>query len=384
MGKSKKARKKEKNTPLQDKLPESVEREDFAQEISLKDDDPMYCGGADNAMIDAMIAQSMKMDQAVSEDAVFGKKDNCKDKVCSKCGMALIGDSNYCMGCGMIVKPAYKGGYDPLVNPHHVGAGPGGGNAYVEREAALKNRQRNRKKKVTDNVENFSFLWVFLAVLLGFGMGILVLRWYFAPEDADLTLYREARVTRIADVKSLQAGTSHEAGLLTFGDAQAGQKQNKQNQTTQKAWDDKKRNQFFYGTMHVEATGDHITMMEETEEWDTTGLEETDVAYVVNHLNYLYEKYQNIIYIENEITREEHVVRIHFVYRNLNISSNVKELVRLGVFQRECMVGIEGKEYFSFLKMREALDWDGWRLADDYHPIALDAPTLETEEGDKE
>ena len=303
---------------------------------------------SDQALIRAILDRAEEKQGGLSEEEIFGKSADASKKVCPKCGMELVGKSNYCIGCGITVNPAQKnddGSTDLLYDGSFFkGAGYGGGNAYVAREEALKKRRKKKKKNVLEEDGLSGFLLRFFGVMMGFLIGIFVLRWYFAPKAQDITFYRESKVTKIAHVKTISAGVTMARDSLvqkdkngSFNDGKVQTGSTTANSTA--ASKERQKNQYFYGTYEIHATGDHVEWMEETEEWDITGLEPNDVSYVINNLNILFEEYQRYIFIEYELTREETKVVMHFVYHNLNLPDNVKTMAGLGVIGSEAVEG---------------------------------------------
>lgn len=343
---------------------EGVHMVDVSEGDSLSDDNPMYASYDDNFLINAILSkdQEEKTPKA-TEDFIFGKKEDDPDKVCPTCGMPLVGKSNYCMGCGRNVNPVAKDSSSTYDGAYIVGAGYGGGNAYVAREEALKKR-RKKNKNISNETGLTGLLLKVFGVVLGFVIGIFVLRWYFAPKDISSTLYREVKVTKLANVRSIAAGVktlSKDSNTNSAG----GKKQNRQDavdepETPVVSAEQKHRNQHFYGTLHITAKGDRLLELEEEEIWDITGLDPNDVSYVINNINYQYEAYLNYIFIDYEIVREENKVTLYLRYRNLDIPGNVKNMVDLGVFGQEEMDGPAGKEYFSLRKAAAILTDEGW------------------------
>lgn len=391
MGKNRKNRKNNASASASktrdDGMTDGVYMNDISEGESLKDDNPMYGSSSDQSLINAILNKAEKEKGGLSEEEIFGKDKDAPDKVCPKCGMELLGNSNYCIGCGMTVKPVKKGDDgkgDSLYDGYfHKGAGYGGGNAYVAREEALKKRRKKKKKNILEEDGLSGFLLRLIGITAGVLIGILVLRWYYAPKAQDITLYRECQVTKLANIKTISAGVpvtginivqndkndkngkNGQAGLNGSnqnGSAQTGSSTANSTANSNAESKAKKKNQFFYGTFEVHAMGDRVEWMEETEEWDITGLEPNDVTYVINNLNILYEVYQNYIFMDYELTREETKVVMHFAYHNLNLPDNVKAMAQLGIIDRDAMEGKSGKEYFSYEKTLAELDFQGWNV----------------------
>ena len=205
----------------EDGAAEAISMVDVDQGESLSDDNPSYGSYADNMLINSILQNDpAEGDRAASESLVFGKKSYDDSKVCPNCGMPLVGKSNYCMGCGKNVDPIKgsetSGRANPYDGAHIDGVGYGGGNAYVAREEALKKRRKKRKRNILEENGLAGFLMKFFGIVAGFIIGFLVLKWYFAPEDVAMTLYREAKVAKIANVKSIAAGTKSDS-LDIFG-----------------------------------------------------------------------------------------------------------------------------------------------------------------------
>lgn len=385
MGKAKKT--KRKNNGAEQKTAEGLEEKRGRDENSLVDAD------ADDYLINYLLTPSEKEDE-VAAGEVFVDQSDDSDKVCPKCGMPLV--DRYCMGCGMNVKPvtenrtnhgslAYSGAYVK-------GSGYGGGNAYVAREKALY-RKPKKKKNILEENGLAGFFLIFIGVAAGFLIGIFVLKMYFAPKSAEVILYREAKVTEIAGIKTIKAGKSNpfEVPLEDLTQKDGKKTSGKGNQTTdangmggtnsasgQSSSTQKinrnPQNEFFYGKLTIQALGNKVVSMEEFEEWDTTGIDPNDVTYVINNLNHLYEKYQYQFFVENEITQEDKMVKVHFVFRNLDLQENRKALISLGVIDEMVTAGPEGREYISLEKLQEALDADGWSLKNPAKPKASSSP----------
>ena len=330
---------------------------------------------------DIVIPQN-KEDLLAAEDLVFGRASGA-EKVCPNCGMPLVGKSYYCMGCGRDVKADLKRKAEEegtsMGSTYAPGSGYGGGNAYVEREKALQERRRKkRKRKLSDESGLAGFLLKLFGVLAGFLIGVFVLKWIFAPKDSSMILYREAKVTRIAGIKTIAAGTKTIPMGVVKDKRPGASDENPQMMTESSSQGTvsngnivKQKNQYFYGTLQISARDDKILSMEEEEVWDVSGLDPNDVAYVINHLNYLYEAYMNYIFIQYEIEQEEDLVTIRFHYRNLDLLENAVAMVRLGLFNRESIVEKQGAEYLSLYKSLDYLDEDGWR---EEMPIAMETP----------
>ena len=355
---------------------------------ALVDDNPMYGSNPDSTLIDMVLeSKSGSVSPAVSEKLLFGTKAD--DKVCPICGMILVDKSNYCIGCGKNVNliegvtgGGYRGGYV-------VGAGYGGGNAYVAREEALKKRRR-KNKDVLNETGLTGLLLKVLGVTAGVVIGIFALKWFFSPKDVEETYYREEKVIKLANVRSINAGVKSlpqsSTGNKSARDGRSGNSEfdesmsggSTQGEKVYSA-EQKHRNQHFYGTLHLTAKGDRVLGWDEEEIWDIRGLDSNDVSYIINNLNICYESYLGYVFIDYDIVREEDFVFMNFSYHNLDISENVRDMVALGIVNAEGVVGQSGKEYFSLQRLQKLLDDEKWRST-----MPEDMTAIVAAEGDEE
>lgn len=355
--------------------------EDVSEGASLGDADPSYGSSPEQSLINAVLADANSGKKELSEEEVFGRKENDLGGVCPKCGMLLVGKSNYCMGCGMTVTPVSQNGKAEgeakFDGAYLKGAGYGGGNAYVAREEEIKKRrEKKRKKNLLEEDGLARFLLCFLGITVGVVVGVFLLKWYFAPKEQDIRLYREMKSTEYTGIFNIQT--------ITPKDAEDSSGKDKSGQSSRNSggslYGKKKKNQYFYGTYDIHAMGDHVEWLEETEVWDIQDIDPNDVTYVINTLNLRYQEYQKYVFMDYEFVLEETRLVVHFAYRNLNLSDNVKTLVRLGVISEEVMDGIMGKEYISYLRIPKVLETEGWTRN---MPEAMMTPTpLPVEEGE--
>lgn len=377
---------------------EAVSMVNLEEGSSLSDDDPSYGSYDDGLLINAILKENPDDGLAASEDLVFGMRPADADRVCPNCGMPLVGKTNYCMGCGKNVDPLTGTGGPGVGNPfdgsYIKGMGYGGGNAYIAREEALKKRRKKKKKNILEENGLAGFLLKLFGSLAGFLIGFFVLRWYFAPKDVSETLYREIKVIKIADVRSIAAGTKTISQDLLADDVNDRRDKNKQDkrndqgqsghenteQTTNNALQ-KQRNQNFYGTLLITARGDKVLELEEEEVWDVEGLDSNDVTYIINNLNYQFESLQNHIFIDFEIIWEDQLVTMRFAYHHLDLTENVKEMVSLGLISAEGLSGSPGKEYLSLPKALAMFDVEGWRTE---RPINMMTPSPGPDEAETE
>ena len=300
-----------------------------------------------------------------------------QNKVCPKCGTQLVGKNNYCMGCGVNVNldagDGSPGKDGKFVQVYGNGTGYGNEKEYLERLlAAQKRREKKRKKNILSYGGMTSFLFIILGITLGVVIGLLMLRKSMEPKDQELTFRKDRKVTEIAGVTRIDPPKAQEfeGNVETTGTIDKRKKpegtdnglsgpMGANEESSQKSADPAR--QFFHGTMSLQAKGSGITQWEEREVWDVKGLDPNSVSYVVNHLNYQYEKFQNVIFVDCEITQTEEEVVVWIVFRNLDVSENVIAMVDRNLIDPEVVVKSGGKTYVSLRRVTQMLENSGWK-----------------------
>lgn len=301
--------------------------------------------------------------------------EETEGKICPKCGMQLVGDKNYCMGCGVNVDLKKNAGSpdkdSPFVKVYGNGTGYGGGPESLERLlAAQKMRERRKKKNILSYGGRITFLFVLIGVTLGITLGVLALKWSMVPKSDVSTYYKNLKVTDFAGVTRIdppkakefedQTDESGPADLRNTRIEDGKEAQMSANvETSDKEADPEK--QFFLSTLTFKTKGNAIVEMDETEVWNVKDLNPNSVQYVVNHLNYKYEEYRDVTFLDCEISQNSDEVKVHLVYRDLDVEENVLSMLRLKLIEEGVVVQSMGKTYVSMRRMSQYLEGSGWK-----------------------
>lgn len=293
-----------------------------------------------------------------------------KDRFCPKCGLQLVGNSNYCIGCGEIVEPKTE---TFASDDDADGNGYGNGTINVNKEfnerfraAQERRHQKKRKRNILEAGGLATTLLISIGVIVGVVCGIMLLKWYFEPKDQTVVLTMEQKVTEFAKVDHIDPPKEKAfVEQLEEKDKSGKNGSSKDKDQNKKQGSDVKEAdpefQKFYGTRTIQAKGDRVLEWTEEQVWNVEKLDPNSVTYVVNRIRYEYQDFEDQAFINLEILQDEKTVTVRITFRNLSLEENVMNLARLGVID-ENFVEKSGKKRFISL-MRAVKLWkdEGWK-----------------------
>ncbi|MBP5670693.1 MAG: zinc ribbon domain-containing protein [Lachnospiraceae bacterium] len=275
-------------------------------------------------------------------------------RVCPKCGMPLVEDSNYCMNCCETM--------DLPKTPEEKEAERSNASKYVNAEAILREkialqRRERHNRSVFARGGTSSMLLVMIGTLLGVTLGVLFLSWCFKPREKTVVLERKEPVTFFAGVEWVDP-PSDEPAPLTPEDLA------KQKSSDRPREGEKKEEEgyLFHCKLTIQARGDKVLSIVEENVWDISKVKPESVDHVVNALNFQAEPYQFSELVLWEVIREEDRVIVRKSYEGLENEETMQALVEEGVLDASWVEELRGKKRVSLQIMYAKLKLVGWKL----------------------
>ena len=293
-----------------------------------------------------------------------------ESRVCPKCGMQLVGKSNYCMGCGKNIELSAE-------EENAAGVGfarennRGFGNRYLNPEYIAREKaarlKRRKKKNIFDESGLSVLLLLFLGLFLGVGIGVYLLSIYFAPKDEVVVLQKKTLVTELARVDWIDPPEDpFEAAFWEAVELQnsKGEKKTSKNSVKQEEQQKPKKLYYFLGEMTIYAKGDQVLSWEEKQIWQFEDVNQNSVANVVNHLEQQGAPYQFSVVIDWNVMRDDQTVVLQRGVHQLDLMDNVVEAISKGQLDKDTVVTLRGKSFVSLKKLLEALDDKEWKVVE--------------------
>ena len=238
--------------------------------------------------------------------------EGSQEKICPKCGTPLLGEDNFCIGCGTYVDP--DGGEEKAKQDGYYGtAGHYEGAGYQEAGDGVGNFDGSGQQGTMGNgyVLGPSGKPPMSKSILAFVLiGFLVFVGIFA---VDL-------MTKVRDQVTILY--LHEAEARTEG------------------------------KLIITSAGDRIKKMEDLEEVDVSGLDAAVVDSAMEQIKKSYATYDKYDFITYDVKKENGKVKVALIYQDLDKSKNQRAMVSMGL--------LEGGSYVSLKEMVKSLKKAGW------------------------
>ena len=291
-----------------------------------------------------------------------------ESRVCPKCGMQLVGKSNYCMGCGKNIELSAEEEMSAGVGTAREN-NRGFGNRYLNPEYIAREKaarlKRRKKKNIFDESGLSVLLLLFLGLFLGVGIGAYLLSIYFAPKDEVVVLQKKTLVTELARVDWIDPPEDpFEAAFWEAVEEQNSKGEKKSSKDSKQQVESQKPQKLYYflGEMTIYAKGDQVLSWEEQQVWQFENANQNSVTNVVNHLEQQGAPYQFSVFIDWIVSRDDQAVILQRGVHQLDLKDNLVEVVSKGLIDRDMVVTLRGKSYVSLKKLLEALGMEEWEV----------------------
>lgn len=241
------------------------------------------------------------------ENAGFENGDD-KDKdvmVCPQCGMPLMGEERYCMGCGMNVQPVSKAVYES------AGAGGYGGTNQKNYTGATYH---------SSSAAGIDFKTISLIIIMAVSLIMAGFFIFMGIKDSKKENVVVAKRTTYSDGKAI----TEEATIY--------------------------------------ATGDKIYKISDQAWMDISGMDQRQVDIMKNYMNQYYMKYTEYSFIQCDVTQEDNKIIVKMDYNYLNVMDNMSKMIDLKMLDMGGRSEVTYKDYISLKKTISYVKSHGWTV----------------------
>ena len=287
-----------------------------------------------------------------------------ESRVCPKCGMQLVGNSNYCMGCGVNVSVDVQDAALRRDRTKELAAVSR--KEFEERiRAAQGNHEKRKKKNILEQGGLAGFLLIAFGCIVGVTIGVFVLKWFFMPQETSEVFVKEVRVIDLALIDHIDPPKEKELPDADGTIDRRGKPQENSEGLDALPSDAYRTadpgKETFRGTRRIKVVGDRIMDWEDMYVWDVHGLNPQSVTYVVNRLEYLYDYLQYEFFVDYAITQTEDAVTVRMAYHHLDVEDNLTGLEKLLVIGDSQLTKSGGKKNLSLKRSKQIFQDEGWK-----------------------